>query len=484
MRTLLFAALALPAPALAGGRALVVGADDGGTALAPLRYATRDAERVGQVLEELGGFHVTRLSDPTPEALIQALAVEAALPLDGPFVVYLSGHADVGGLRLGEAHLPWARLQEAVRAVPAPVRIGILDTCHSGVVTRGATMGAPLLAAPSVTGEAWLAASEATAVATETDRLGGGTFTHHLLAALRGAAAGSDGVVSLGEAWAYSASRTAAETALGPAGTQRPVRAVRLRGHGEVPLTRLDAATARVVVPPGSAGPVAILQEGRLLAEVWTDGASPVTVAVPPGPVAVRRRVDGQLREARVRAEDGRTVPIVGGAPVDPGPVALRGVADPLLAEARAVEEVEAALADLEARTARQQAQLDVLDALTRPAVLRVGIAEELGAGWRIEEAHLMVGEEVVWSRTGGDIDLSAVHVDSLPAGSHRVTLTVRLRPRGPEQAVPTLSLTHRERVELEAGARAGLDLSVLTRAPWKPWSERVSVRASHTTAR
>lgn len=78
--------LALVALAHAGvlRHALVVGANYGGTGLDPLRYAESDAQRVGELLAELGGFDpalVTVLYTPAPGELAEAFHRHATLAL-------------------------------------------------------------------------------------------------------------------------------------------------------------------------------------------------------------------------------------------------------------------------------------------------------------------------------------------------------------------------------------------------------------------
>jgi hypothetical protein len=88
--------------------AVVIGANDGGGTLEPLRYAEADAERLGSLLVELGDFDdsmVTVLFRPTEDQLRQALADHAAIGEkydDDLFLFYYSGHADASGLRLGD----------------------------------------------------------------------------------------------------------------------------------------------------------------------------------------------------------------------------------------------------------------------------------------------------------------------------------------------------------------------------------------------
>ena len=75
--------------------ALVIGANDGGGVLEPLRFAESDAERFARVLVELGDFDeqlVTVLYRPTQETLRRALA--EAIRAQGLEVVDLGADGD------------------------------------------------------------------------------------------------------------------------------------------------------------------------------------------------------------------------------------------------------------------------------------------------------------------------------------------------------------------------------------------------------
>src|SRR5690242_4889112 len=95
--------LAIAAHAGTVRHAVVVGANDGGGVLEPLKYAEADAERMGELFVELGEFDdelVTVLYRPTQEQLREALAKHAAIAEQWPddlFVFYYSGHADAQG---------------------------------------------------------------------------------------------------------------------------------------------------------------------------------------------------------------------------------------------------------------------------------------------------------------------------------------------------------------------------------------------------
>ena len=311
--------------------ALIVGANDGGPGLDPLRYAEDDADRIAEVLIELGGFpsdQVTVLHAPSPAALGAALAhqsITAGTVEEDLFFFYYSGHADQKGLRLGEDRLSFTELRRLVRDVPADVRVGVLDACRSGEITRikGLEIAAPFASedALEAEGEAWLTATTGEEAAQESDRLQGSFFTHYLLSGLRGAADQDDGVVSLGEAYAYAYDRTVAHTGGTVAGTQHPAYDFRLQGKGDLPLTDVRRASATLILPGEMAGVLTVLAEptGAPVAEIAKKAGNPSSVALQPGTYLLRLRRDGVIDEARVGLNAGSklTVRDFGAAPVE-----------------------------------------------------------------------------------------------------------------------------------------------------------------------
>src|SRR5690349_12317244 len=147
-RALCAAALLAALPALAEARrfALVVGDSQGGAGTRPLRYAERDARRMHAIFTRLGGVRpddARLLTAASADDLRSALselsgkASEARARGDETvLMVYYSGHAKDGELRLGDTRMPLSELRDALRSAPADVRIGLLDSCQSGAITR------------------------------------------------------------------------------------------------------------------------------------------------------------------------------------------------------------------------------------------------------------------------------------------------------------------------------------------------------------
>src|SRR5437016_6197366 len=119
---------------------LCIGNSEGGAGTRPLRYAERDARRIHDILLRLGGVQrddarlllgagaadVRRALAELGRAAAQAHAQGQQTVL----IVYYSGHAKDGELRLGSSRLPLTELRAALQDSPADVRIGFLDSCQ------------------------------------------------------------------------------------------------------------------------------------------------------------------------------------------------------------------------------------------------------------------------------------------------------------------------------------------------------------------
>jgi hypothetical protein len=302
--------------------AVVVGANVGGSGLEPLRYAEQDAQRFADLLVELGGFdpvYVTVLYAPTEPELKAALhshADTAASFDDDLFLFYYSGHADARGLRVGSDTYPFEALRGDIRAMQSEVKLGVLDACRSGTITRlkGAQLSQPFLYNDRLAaeGEAWITAASADETAQESDALRGSFFTHYLISGMRGAADSGDGTVSLQEAYSYAYDRVVDHTGGTDAGTQHPNFDYRIQGQGDLTLTTVTQGRATATLPPELAGQVIVLRlpDRTPVAEVAKQAGTPVTLALAPGNYKLRTLQGKELREAEVMLADGARVTV------------------------------------------------------------------------------------------------------------------------------------------------------------------------------
>jgi len=314
---LLAAALLTPGAALAGTErfAVVVGSNAGGAGAGPLYFAELDAERVADVLEQLGGVpadHLTVLRSPTRagfDAAMERLGERVAeVKADGGHATvffYFSGHADPDAIQLGRQTVLFADLRAALEATGADVRLLFIDSCYAGAATRtkGARRAPGFLEATAevdASGEVLIASSAADELSQESDEVGGSYFTHYLLSGLRGAAdASGDGTVTLDEAYRYVYHRTVAHTAATRAGTQHPGYDYDLSGSGDVVLTTLGARGATLSFDERQSGRFLIFDEDddRFVAEVQVTPGRPTRLAVEAGAWRVQKRAPDALYE-------------------------------------------------------------------------------------------------------------------------------------------------------------------------------------------
>ncbi len=317
---LLAALLTLPALAATERFALLASNNHGGEGLATLRYAGRDAQRLSEVLVSFGGFtphNIVQLENQSSADLLRGLReLEQRIAQvvhrgdDAMLLVYYSGHAKNGLLRMGDSRLDMKLLKNLLGASQARVRIALIDSCGAGAMTRskGGQRAPPFVIAvdSSLTarGQVVIASSSADEASQESDEIQGSFFTHYLATGLRGAADGDgDGRVTLGEAYAYSYSRTVAATAATRAGTQHPTYEYELRGAGDVVLTAFADSGAVVTFPEELAGQYFLVDEKRqlIVAEIDKSKGQAQRLAVKGGAYVIKKRLSDHLLMQRLK---------------------------------------------------------------------------------------------------------------------------------------------------------------------------------------
>ena len=301
--------------------ALFVGDTLGGIGTRPLRYAERDARRMHGILTRLGGVaqgDALLLTNADADQVRVALAdltarLQRARDKGEPteLLVYYSGHAKDGELRLGDSTMPLSELRGLLEHAPADVRIGLLDSCQSGAITRAkGVRNVPSFdvqkahvdqATPR--GLVLIASSAADEESQESDEIGASFFTHYLATGLLGDAdASGDGKVTLAEAYAYAYGRTVGSTAGTAAGAQHPVYLYDLGGAGDVILTELSRARGGLVFGAAQEGVYVVLDASRrAIAEVAKAGGESRRLALAPGTYVVKKRDGDSLLVGEVR---------------------------------------------------------------------------------------------------------------------------------------------------------------------------------------
>jgi hypothetical protein len=305
--------------------AVIAGNDRGGEGTRPLLHARDDAKKIYDVLTRLGGVRredALLVLDQDAGAFWSALAEAerrtgqaAASGERTELIVYFSGHAKDGALRLNGSQLPLQALRAKLAQASADVRIGIFDSCRSGALTR--TKGARRApefdvqsdASDGASGLVILTSSTSDEDSQESDSLGGSYFTHHLASGLMGDADKSrDGRVTLEEAYAYAYDRTVADTSASSAGAQHPTFSYELAGNGDLVLTDVASRTEGLEFPAAVPDGIYYLvsDEGLVVAEVAKPAGEARRIALAPGRYRVRRRLEDRLRIGEVQVVGGR----------------------------------------------------------------------------------------------------------------------------------------------------------------------------------
>jgi hypothetical protein len=303
-----------------------IGNDRGDSADTPLRYAGTDAERIRDVLQDMGDLppsNVVLLRDQDAASVRRALiaindrirARTGQPATEVVLFVYYSGHADSTALHLGGTRLDIAEVEQIVRGSAAQFRVLLVDACRSGVLTR--TKGGQVGPALSVRlgerldgqGVVFLTSTSANEDAQESDELHGSFFTHAFTSGLLGAAdADGDGRVQLDEAYHYAYDATLRATSRTFAGTQHPSFRYELGGQGRVTLTTLkQGARGTLLFPPDRAYLVIRgSASGAVVAELTAKAASR-RLSLRPDRYFVRGRAPTYIVEGALTLAAGET---------------------------------------------------------------------------------------------------------------------------------------------------------------------------------
>jgi len=301
--------------------ALIIGSNRGGQGQGQLAYAERDAERVAELLRELGrtpADNISLLAEPSANdvqlalrGLREKLTAHAAAGERAQLLFYYSGHARARALSLGNEELPLETLRASLLGLPSTLTVVVLDACQSGAFSgvKGAAPAADF-STSSVrdlhsTGVAVMASSTGTELSQESSELGSSYFTHHLLVSLRGAGdLDRNGRVSLDEAYGYAYQHTLSDTARTQVGSQHATLETELTGRGDVPLSYPVDADAQLALPAAVEGRVLVQRaDGPVMAELVKARGGNLLLALPSGDyeVLVRGTDSAQSCEVTLR---------------------------------------------------------------------------------------------------------------------------------------------------------------------------------------
>jgi len=307
--------------------AVIAGNDEGGRDTRPLLYAREDAKRIHDILTRVGGVRpadATLVLNANADTFLQAVSATERRMEEArkkgqrtALMVYYSGHAKDGSLRLGATQLPMQSLKARLAQSPADIRLAVFDACRSGVMTR--TKGArkaPVFdvqtdAIRDAKGMVILTSSASDEDSQESDLLRGSYFSHHLASGLLGDADRSgDGRVTLSEAYAYAYQRTVADTSESAAGAQHPTFSYDLAGNGDLVLTDVASRNEGIVFAASlpSATYYVVDKRGFIAAEVLTESGQERRIALGPGRYRIKRRLMDKLQIAEVQVAAGAPV--------------------------------------------------------------------------------------------------------------------------------------------------------------------------------
>ncbi len=305
--------------------ALLVASNDGGDEVVKLRYAQKDAEKIGSVLADLGNLrkeNTISVIGGDAEDVLQAMdkmqqRIEKVAGSSSPtmLIFYYSGHAKDGLLMLGDSRLELTRLKQWIEQVPADIRVAFIDTCQAGEITRlkGGTPAPSMVKLEDTRGQILVTSSSSAEGSQESDEIGGSFFTHYLASALRGAADQSaDGKVSLREAYEYTYNQTVNRTAGTRGGVQHPTYGYSVSGHGEIVLTRVAHPACAIDFPASLTGSYLIydLERRLIVAEVDKTPGQAASIAVGPGMFAVKKRRQHDLLLGEYSLESGQRLTV------------------------------------------------------------------------------------------------------------------------------------------------------------------------------
>ncbi|MCU0849018.1 MAG: caspase family protein [Spirochaetes bacterium] len=304
--------------------AIAVGANDGGHGRVKLKYALSDASMIMDVLKKIGGVSDRDglvLYDPDRNNFISAMRdINARISgaakdrVRVEFIFYYSGHSDERGLLLGGERIYYREVRDAIKKIPADVKIAILDSCSSGEFVRmkGGKMKSPFIldATYDMKGYAFMTSSSSNEASQESDRIKGSFFTHYLVTGLRGAADMiQDGRITLNESYQFAYSETLSRTSKTMGGPQHPNYNIQMTGTGDVVLTDIRKSDGEAVLDKSISGKLYVYNSSnRLMAETQKPYGRKIELGLDEGKYTVVVDRDGRIYETEIKIQKGKKV--------------------------------------------------------------------------------------------------------------------------------------------------------------------------------
>jgi hypothetical protein len=287
----------------------------------PLVHAREDASGVRDVFTSLGGVSPTRviqLPEATREGFFAVLEAARGLaaghdPKELTLFVYFSGHGDRATVHIGGDRVPLSEISRGLAAIPAGLRVVIVDACRTEPLrAKGNMQSEPgfaisLSSDAATTGTAWLYAAADGQGALESDEIGGAIFTHFWLAGLRGAGdVNGDGRVTLEESFHYAYGETLLRSTRSGGVLQRPEAKLDLAQESPVVLTELGSPRARLVLPRGGDALYLVygVRSRSVIAEVYGAPERQVQLALSSGRYIVQRHLGARGGAAEIALDE------------------------------------------------------------------------------------------------------------------------------------------------------------------------------------
>ncbi|MBN2035230.1 MAG: caspase family protein [Chitinispirillaceae bacterium] len=297
--------------------ALLIGSNDGGNSVEPLRWAEKDATRFAALLKDLGDFEPDNMAilikpdsaaiDSTLRAIHRELG-SSQTPGNALFLLYYSGHADGTDILLGTSRFALKALQRALDSLPAGIRIGIFDACQSGAVTayKGGKKAEPfyLKSPPKIKGQIIIASTTPHERAQESESLKGSIFSFYWLSGLRGSADFSgDRRVTLDEAYQYAYRKTVETSTLTSGEAQHPMYRFNIHGQGDIILTDLTDKKGGVLFDRTCEGKFLVLSDSYtdIHADFYKKKNSEWFISLEPGTYRVINSINGEVGASDLR---------------------------------------------------------------------------------------------------------------------------------------------------------------------------------------
>ena len=285
-----------------------------------LLYAHNDAEKMYDVMVELGGIapeNATMLFDPGADDVRNALYELRSLAEtqeDRELIFYYSGHADQSALLLGRERFPFAEIRNFLEDDRAGLRLAIIDSCSSGALSKvkGGKMRPGIDISWSserpVKGAVLITSSTAEEASVERDDVGGSLFSHFFVSGLRGAADNDDnGVVTLEEVFRYAYNHTLERSTETRAGVQHPTYEYRIAGQRQLVLSRL-AQQSFMSFGKNLVGTYVVFDRRRnqVVAEITKVSDEQRRLWLPPSDYYVKKRLPSAVLLQKVVLEEGQ----------------------------------------------------------------------------------------------------------------------------------------------------------------------------------